>query len=166
MTDQEFTTLTARVEYAVRTTRRPLHVSVDDIRSEGWVGALRALAAHDPTRGSLSTYAALRIRGSILDFLRAQPMVGRTRRGAFAPTVSLDHVLEAGFEPMCAPASTEGVDVDRLASRAALSPREQEALALYRQGMGPVDLSHQMHVSQSRGSALVIDAVRKMRAAA
>ena len=44
----------------------------DDLIGEGWVGAVRAVDSHRPETGaSLPTYAAHRIRGAMLDHLRA-----------------------------------------------------------------------------------------------
>lgn len=45
---------------------------LDDLVSEGWVGAIRAVDSHRPKAGaSLQTYANVRIRGAVLDYLRA-----------------------------------------------------------------------------------------------
>ena len=52
--------------------RLPDEVDVDDLISAGFFGLMDALKAYDPTRGvKFETYCAPRVRGAILDELRA-----------------------------------------------------------------------------------------------
>lgn len=54
----------------------PQHVDTEDFISEGFLGLLHALERFDPSRGiKFETYAISRIRGSILDALRAKDWV-------------------------------------------------------------------------------------------
>ena len=75
----------------------PAHVDADDLYSVGITGLIAAVRKFDPEQGStFASYAAMRIRGAILDELRrmdwcprraralAQAQVGDQRRGAKA----------------------------------------------------------------------------------
>jgi len=76
----------------------PQHVDKDDLISNGFFGLLEAIERYDPTRGiKFETYAVARIRGSILDAIRAQdwvPASVRQKARHFEQTVSqLEHRL-------------------------------------------------------------------------
>lgn len=59
----------------------PPHVDKDDLISNGFFGLLDAIERYDPTRGiKFETYAVTRIRGAILDAIRAQDWVPTTVR--------------------------------------------------------------------------------------
>lgn len=59
----------------------PQHVDKDDLISNGFFGLLNAIERYDPGRGiKFETYAVARIRGSILDAIRAQDWVPTTVR--------------------------------------------------------------------------------------
>jgi len=73
------------VRYVVRAmVPRIAQVEAADLESAGTLGLLRALDKFDPSRGlAFSTYAVQRIRGAILDDLRARdPAPRSTRRNA------------------------------------------------------------------------------------
>ncbi len=54
----------------------PQYVDKDDLISNGFFGLLDAIEKYDPTRGiKFETYAVVRIRGSMLDAIRAQDWV-------------------------------------------------------------------------------------------
>ncbi len=72
--------------------RLPSHVEVDDLISAGVIGLMDAIEKFDPTRGILfKTYAEFRIKGAMLDDLRAQDWVPRSVRQKAA-------VLERAYE--------------------------------------------------------------------
>ena len=51
----------------------PSHVDRDDLLSSGFFGLLDAIERYDPTRrNKFETYAGVRIRGAMLDYLRAK----------------------------------------------------------------------------------------------
>lgn len=59
----------------------PQHVDKDDLTGNGFFGLLEAIERYDPGRGiKFETYAVVRIRGSILDSIRAQDWVPATIR--------------------------------------------------------------------------------------
>jgi RNA polymerase sigma factor for flagellar operon FliA len=61
--------------------RLPPNIEVDDLISSGVIGLMDAIEKYDPTRdNTFKTYAEFRIRGAILDELRAQDWVPRSVR--------------------------------------------------------------------------------------
>jgi len=76
----------------------PAHVDRDDLISSGFFGLLDAIERYDPARGNkFETYAGVRIRGSILDYLRSKdwiPVSLRQKIRKYEQTVS---ALEAKF---------------------------------------------------------------------
>ncbi|SMC65538.1 FliA/WhiG family RNA polymerase sigma factor [Sporomusa malonica] len=59
----------------------PQHVDKDDLISNGFLGLMESIERFDPNRGvKFETYAVVRIRGAILDSLRAQDWVPATIR--------------------------------------------------------------------------------------
>ncbi|MBN1404530.1 MAG: FliA/WhiG family RNA polymerase sigma factor [Opitutales bacterium] len=61
--------------------RFPSHADIEELESAGMTGLLAAIERFDPSKGySFQTYASVRIRGAILDELRAMDMVPRSVR--------------------------------------------------------------------------------------
>jgi len=61
--------------------RLPPHIEVDDLISSGVLGLIDAIEKFDPSRGAqFKTYAEFRIRGSIMDELRALDWIPRSVR--------------------------------------------------------------------------------------
>lgn len=61
--------------------RLPANIELDDLMSSGVIGLMDAIEKYDPTRDNkFKTYAEFRIRGAILDELRAQDWVPRSVR--------------------------------------------------------------------------------------
>jgi RNA polymerase sigma factor for flagellar operon FliA len=61
--------------------RLPSNIEVDDLISSGVIGLMDAIDKYDPSRDNkFKTYAEFRIRGAILDELRAQDWVPRSIR--------------------------------------------------------------------------------------
>jgi RNA polymerase sigma factor FliA len=59
----------------------PSHADLEELESAGMMGLLAAIERYDATRGyTFQTYASVRIRGAILDELRAMDMVPRSVR--------------------------------------------------------------------------------------
>lgn len=62
-------------------TRLPLHVDIQDMINSGVLGLMDAIEKFDPDKGvKFETYAEYRIKGSILDSLRAMDWVPRSVR--------------------------------------------------------------------------------------
>lgn len=70
----------------------PTHIEKDDLISNGFFGLLDAIERFDPMRGiKFETYAVTRIRGAILDSLRAQdwvPLSIRQKARKYEQTIS------------------------------------------------------------------------------
>ena len=61
--------------------RLPANIELDDLVSSGVIGLIDAIEKYDPTRDNqFKTYAEFRIRGAILDELRARDWVPRSVR--------------------------------------------------------------------------------------
>ena len=59
----------------------PPHIDREDLEHQGALGLLAALDNFDPTKGvKFETYASIRIRGSIIDYLRKQDILSRPVR--------------------------------------------------------------------------------------
>ena len=62
-------------------TRLPAHIECDDLISNGVIGLMDAIEKYDPGRDNkFKTYAEFRVRGAILDALRAQDWIPRSIR--------------------------------------------------------------------------------------
>lgn len=84
--------LAARYMPFARKLARPLIDALpayaDDIEAEAFLGLVEAAGAFDPTRGvRFATFAALRIKGSIRDYLRRLAPLGYRRDPDAAPVV-------------------------------------------------------------------------------
>ncbi len=76
----------------------PQHVDKDDLISNGFFGLMESIERFDPDRGvKFETYAVVRVRGAILDSLRAQdwiPATIRQKARQYEQTVAkMEHVL-------------------------------------------------------------------------
>ena len=61
--------------------RLPANIEIDDLVASGVIGLIDAIEKYDPSRNNkFKTYAEFRIRGSILDELRAQDWIPRSVR--------------------------------------------------------------------------------------
>ncbi len=76
--------------------RLPANIELDDLISSGVIGLMDAIDKYDQTRDNkFKTYAEFRIRGSILDELRAQDWVPRSIRDKAKALGRAAHKLEA-----------------------------------------------------------------------
>ena len=70
-----------------------------DLISVGFIGLMHACANYDPTKGAqFKTYASIRIKGAMADFLRAERGIGRRRgrRSEEIEIISLDVYEDGG----------------------------------------------------------------------
>ncbi|MBI3090187.1 MAG: FliA/WhiG family RNA polymerase sigma factor [Candidatus Tectomicrobia bacterium] len=82
--------------------RLPAHVQLNDLINSGVIGLIEAIERFDPSRDiKFKTYAEFRIRGSILDDLRAMDWVPRSvRQKAHALETAYFHLEQSlGREP-------------------------------------------------------------------
>ena len=111
--------------------RFPRHADREDLAQAGAVGLVEAAMRFDPARGvPFERWAALRIRGAILDAVRATDFAPRALRGAMREVDETRAAItaEAGRRP------TDGEVADRLgisvAQLASLAARVHDALVL------------------------------------
>ncbi len=75
--------------------RLPPHISIDDLMSSGVIGLMDAIEKFDPSKKiQFKTYAEFRIRGAMLDELRAQDWVPRSVRKKASELEKTYHKLE------------------------------------------------------------------------
>ncbi len=91
---EEHAELVRRIAYALQR-RLPGHVDVDDLIQVGLIALLEASERHEPERGaSFTTYAALRIRGAMVDELRRLDFAPRSLRPWVRERDRVAHRLE------------------------------------------------------------------------
>ncbi len=75
--------------------RLPPHISIDDLMSSGVIGLMDAIEKFNPSKKiQFKTYAEFRIRGAMLDDLRAQDWVPRSVRKKASELEKTYHKLE------------------------------------------------------------------------
>jgi RNA polymerase sigma factor for flagellar operon FliA len=121
--------------------RLPGHVSRDDLSSAGMTALLQAARAYDPERGvPFNRYASTRIRGAMLDELRAQDWAGRSVRQKARERDNAAAQLEATLgRPATRDELAEYMGVDP----SALDSTEHDvhrSVVLSLQGFGDVDV--------------------------
>ena len=78
--------------------RLPPHIDVDDLVNSGILGLIDAIEKFDPSREvKFKTYAEIRIKGAILDELRAMDWIPRSIRKVINRLVEAYHDLEQQF---------------------------------------------------------------------
>jgi RNA polymerase sigma factor for flagellar operon FliA len=97
--------------------RLPRQIMMDDMVSAGWVGMVEALRRRDalPTEGQFESYAAQRVRGAMLDYLRSLDPMTRKMRGASRQLTAAIRAFTArmGRSPAEEEIATElGLDLD------------------------------------------------------
>lgn len=101
----EFTPLVKRIAYHIMT-RLPASVQVDDLIQAGMIGLLDAINRYEGSYGrQFESYAAQRIRGSILDELREADWLPRSLRKKMRRIEAAIHLLEQRIG--CAPSEQE-----------------------------------------------------------
>ena len=76
--------------------RLPPHIEVDDLISVGVLGLMDAISKYDSSRGAkFKTYAEFRVRGAILDELRAMDWVPRSIRQKASSVDKVVQLLQA-----------------------------------------------------------------------
>ena len=171
-----------RVEMAAASFRQPYQF--DDLVSEGFIALFKAAEKFDPTKGaSFTTYATLRIKGQMKDYLRdwlgkarARPS-SRNRRIRDIKVYSLDMPADSEEGEGQTIADTLGSDglVERLmvkedyeellaAMERHLTPRENNLILLrFRDGMTLQSAGIIVGLSEGSACTACNQAVRKLR---
>jgi RNA polymerase sigma factor FliA len=156
----------------VRMVDSPLS-DADDIASAAVMGLIDAVDRFEPNRGvPFEAYAALRIRGSIIDELRRVNERGRSAE-ELPRSVSLDGLVEDDWTHFLA--SDDGIDAkfedEDLRGRvegaiASLPPRQREVLArYYADSLTLREAGARMGVSEARACQLHGRAIANLRRA-
>lgn len=94
----EYMFLVKRIAYQIAV-RLPRSVEVDDLISEGWIGFFDAVEKYDASKSyNFGAYASIRVRGAILDSLRALDDVSRSVREVLNTIEEAQHQLR-GLHP-------------------------------------------------------------------
>ncbi|MGI9271274.1 MAG: RNA polymerase sigma factor FliA [Woeseiaceae bacterium] len=76
--------------------RMPSSIDIDDLMQSGMVGLLEAANNFDPTLGaSFETYAGIRIRGSMIDFIRKLDWTPRSVHHKYRKVAQAIHMIES-----------------------------------------------------------------------
>ncbi|MBI1945889.1 MAG: sigma-70 family RNA polymerase sigma factor [Deltaproteobacteria bacterium] len=166
---------------AKRVARRlPRSVALDDLVGAGSLGLIDAVKRFDPARApSFSAYAELRIRGAILDHLRALDWLPRSMRASVkrgesdAAVLSIDDRRGPGCDGFAAnqPSASTVLEQreqrDRLsAAIAALPERTRRVLGLYYvDELTLKEVGQVLGVTESRACQLHGEAVLRLRGA-
>jgi RNA polymerase sigma factor (sigma-70 family) len=172
------------VEMMARVTCRtaPSIVGRDEIVSAAWLGAIQAVDSFQPDRNTvLSTWAEMKIRSAILDYLRSLDPVGRYERkrckqtGAEPPrTFSITRPHDR--RPMQIEdrrslkeiRAIEGrLDLAKIFNRApSIQPRSMRMVLRHADGDRMLAIGRSEGISEGRVSQIHKDTVAKLRAAA
>lgn len=167
-----------------RIARLPSWVSLDDLISAAWVGAIQAVDRFDPDKNaSLETYAKWRISGSIGDYLRSVDPVSRDERRKLNAnpdlppprTVSIHamhvdgRVFDIGDRRSAAVTGrTEArLDFAKIVGRAeGIKPRALRIIMSHAGGETMKDIGRRHGINESRVSQICKNTLTKLRAAA
>lgn len=157
--------------------RLPSHVDMDELISVGHLGLMEARQRFDASRGvPFAAFAALRVRGAMLDALRSEDLVSRDERarlrkdGALQPTatrVELNDEIDAachGLDPDEATIRKDSI-VRMRAALVCLSEREREVVEQHYFQEQPLKaVAERLGVTESRVCQIAGEAVLKLRA--
>ncbi len=123
---EEFQPIIRRMAGAM-VARNPFSLDIEDLASAGTMGLLSALKRYDPTREiKFRTFAEYRIRGMMLDEIRAMdwvPRSVRSRQDQIRQTVN-EYLQKTGMAPTTLElANTLGIEVEELEGAAGCAPR-------------------------------------------
>ena len=123
---EEFQPIIRRIAGAM-VAKNPFSLDIEDLTSAGTMGLLSALRRYDPTREiKFRTFAEYRIRGMMLDEIRAMdwvPRSVRSRQDQIRQTVN-DCLQKNGVAPTNAElAKTLGIEVEELEGNGGCAPR-------------------------------------------
>lgn len=156
--------------------RLPKTVSEEELYSAGMMGLWKASQSYDPSRGAeFKTYAYHRIRGAILDELRALDFLPRSMRdrareeGVSAPAVVSLPTNDDGSETLVGEYAYEGVEnsdlhLALLSEMGKLPEKMRLVMHLYYQeGMKMLDIAKDLGLTESRVSQIHSNAVARLR---
>lgn len=138
----------------------PRHVERDELTNAGMLGLVEAAKRYDPATGvPFDRYAAIRIRGAILDSTRSRDWVSRSVRRQSRELADAEELLSGGKGQTPQPsdvASYLGVSTDEVARRKA---RAAESMLLSLDYESPDAGSPQEHLVEERREAVPEDSL-------
>lgn len=159
--------------------RLPPNVLKEDLLAAGTYGLLNALRRSEDRGAAFEWYARIRIRGAVVDELRAQDWLSRRARARRASVVGADPRAIVGFDDLPEQGQDlegpDAVDADELvdahrswlavhAAIDALPAREQRLIQMhYLQGLPLKDVAAEFGVSEPRVSQLHARAMTMLR---
>jgi RNA polymerase sigma factor (sigma-70 family) len=149
---------TQHLGHVRRTARGLSPLDRGELTAVGNLQLVRCAAAYDASRGEFWPWAHTRIRGGMIDHLRAE-----THRGHLVPALLSDAEWEA--EHLCAWTPDMAAWMDAKAALAALPQRLRRVFLLREGGFSATELATAEGVSISRISQLYGEARRRMAAA-
>jgi RNA polymerase sigma factor (sigma-70 family) len=140
----------------------PRHVEFEELVALGVVGLLDACNKYDPERGTFPTYAYWRIRGAILDGLRALDL---TPRGAERIALCQQpEALDGHLDPTPAPLPLRSLDLLCQLQRTLQDPRQLLVYLLrYFLGFSLKECGQILGVSDSHANSLHLRGIAKLR---
>ena len=158
---------------ANRLGRRVPAVETEELISAGTVGLMEALDRYEPARGvPVSTFAYHRVKGAIVDELRAQLRHWERRRGRPPQEVSLQAPLDGGEEPgqlidvtpdVMSPEPGVRAELTALvAAMGRLPAREREMLAQQTSGFTLAEIARHQGCTISRASFILTRARERL----
>lgn len=141
-----------------------------DLTNEGWIGAIQAVDRYkDDCKCSLETFANFRIRGAMLDALRALDKCHRSHRKSIKSGLNESIViLEINEKHSIVPSNEKNIisnlDIVKTISDCSLTVSETIALKSYFFCDKKMkDIGNDMGLSEGRVSQLVKSAIGKLR---
>lgn len=167
--EQRILGLAAQVVLLARKWAARTPVPYEELESAAWLGAIKAVDKFNPARASLQTFAARRITGEILDYLRSiDPVSRRVRKetkGSHWEPVHVEADTVTLVDPDRSVAVVEAMHtVDELTRRAKLTGRQAYVIErFYYDGVRPKDIAIELGCHQSRVGQLKTQALKLLR---
>jgi RNA polymerase sigma factor for flagellar operon FliA len=145
----------------------PAWVEFEDLYQAAAIGLIDAARTFRADRGcQFSTFAACRIRGAILDYLRRADFLTRGHRAQVRDDPPLHVPIESGQEDRRATASQTVEERDQIAVvLSCLSSRERAIVVLYDlEGLSMREIGRSLGMSENRVSQIRANVLARLRA--
>ncbi|UVO52898.1 sigma-70 family RNA polymerase sigma factor [Sphingomonas sp. SUN039] len=141
-------------------------VEVDDLTQTGMVALVEAARRYEDRGFSFATYASVRVRGAMLDAMRAQRPGGRGAAVHVGPLDQPEVENIADTAPLADEVfDTGGRAADMTVAMAQLPPREAQILSLYFvEGLGLDDIGARLGIGAARVCQIKKAGVARLRA--
>jgi RNA polymerase sigma factor for flagellar operon FliA len=147
----------------------PSHVRFEDIYQAGMIGLWKATRDYNPTEGaSFSTYAGIRIKGEIMDEIRAMSPLPRHghekyKQVEFNERDCDDIDQSIALHDPCKQLEKQQITQSLMHEIAKLPPRKARIFALFHSGLVRREIGDLFGVSESRISQLMTSTLGTLR---